>query len=209
MNDLFELTTWALRDTLPPVEPEGAYLFAQTADNELSVFQAAKEIADRKLTAKLLIPDSPGRNGYPGYPLWKVGLERQGVPSQLIIGIPTTEAEYEILNTRTEAEAAVKYSKANGWKRMLIAAAPFHQVRAFMTAVSVALESYPELLLYAYSGPALPWNEEVAHSQGVVRGKRHELLQGELDRLELYRRKGDLASVQTVLHYLRNRDARS
>ena len=52
----------------------------------------------------------------------------------------------------------------------------------------------------------MPWNENVLHSQGVLKAKRRQLIQTELERITKYQNKGDLASTDSVLNYLNNRD---
>lgn len=74
-----------------------------------------------------------------------------------------------------------------------------------MTAVTVALEAYPELRIYSLPGLALPWHETVTHSQGRSKGSRAEFIAGELERIHRYHKKGDLASVEEVLDYLNKR----
>ena len=75
-----------------------------------------------------------------------------------------------------------------------------------MTAVTVTLREYPELLIYSYPGEAMPWQEEVVHSQGTLKAKRRDLIQEELERIEKYQSKGDLASPEQVLSYLNKRE---
>ena len=74
-----------------------------------------------------------------------------------------------------------------------------------MTAVTVALRIYPQLLLYSYPAVAMPWHEYVVHSQGTLQATRSELLHSEWDRIDTYQKKGDLASFAEVLTYLANR----
>jgi len=75
-----------------------------------------------------------------------------------------------------------------------------------MTAVTVSIRAYPELLIYSYPGAAMPWQEEVVHSQGTLKARRRELIQNEMERIEKYQDKGDLASFEQVLNYLNRRD---
>ena len=75
--------------------------------------------------------------------------------------------------------------------------------------VSIALEEYPELLLYSSPGPALPWQEKVVHSQGTLTGTRSEIIHSELERIERYQKKGDLAQTEAILAYLDRRDTAS
>ena len=109
-------------------------------------------------------------------------------------------------NTLTEAEAVIRFAKQSNLKSMIVSAAPFHQIRAFMTTVRVALAEYPELKIYSIPGVALSWNECVSHSQGLLTAKRSDLIAGEFARIEKYYQKGDLISFNQVLDYLDARD---
>ena len=75
-----------------------------------------------------------------------------------------------------------------------------------MTAVTVALREYPELLIYSYPGIAMSWQEEVIHSQGTLKAKRRDLIKEELERIEKYQGKGDLTTPEQVLGYLNKRE---
>ena len=75
-----------------------------------------------------------------------------------------------------------------------------------MTTVRVALAEYPELKIYSFPGNALPWNEEVMHSQGRLTARRSDLIEAELARIDRYFQKGDLISFDKVLEYLDQRD---
>jgi len=52
----------------------------------------------------------------------------------------------------------------------------------------------------------MSWQEEVIHSQGTLKAKRRDLIQEELERIEKYQSKGDLASPARVLSYLNKRE---
>ena len=114
--------------------------------------------------------------------------------------------ETSMLNTLIESEALIRFAKQHGYRSLFVVAPPFHQLRALMTAVTVALREYPELLIYSYPSVAMPWQEEVVHSQGTLKAKRRDLIQEELERIEKYQGKGDLALFEQVLNYLNKRE---
>ncbi|MCB0208222.1 MAG: YdcF family protein [Anaerolineae bacterium] len=201
---MIELLTQILCDYPPAVAVDGAYLFAQTVDNQASVFEAGFDILVRKQAKKLLISAAGPISGYPGYKQWQHELHQLGINSADVAGIPpSTEA---ILHTRVEAEGLVRYLKATGAKTVSVISAPFHQLRCFMTVVSVALEEMPELKIYSQVGTSLPWHETVVHSQGTLQLKRSNLIKSELDRITTYQQKGDLVSTEAVYDYLTRRD---
>lgn len=141
--------------------------------------------------------------GYSGYHVWKDKLIKLGIKENRILGVDLATDDH---NTLTEAEAVVRFAKRSNYKSIIISAAPFHQIRAFMTTVRVVLAEYPELKLYSFPGDALPWNEKATHSQGALSGKRSELIAAEFARIDKYSQKGDLISFDKVINYLDQRD---
>jgi hypothetical protein len=111
-----------------------------------------------------------------------------------------------VLHTLIEAEAVVTYARQHHFQSLSITAAPFHQPRAFMTAITAALRIYPDLKIYSQTGTPLSWLEEAVHSQGKTKGTRTQLIAGELERIEKYQKQGDLATIKQVLEYLNERD---
>jgi hypothetical protein len=202
---LIELLIRALYDPLPEVPVDGAYLFGQTVDNEQSVFATAVDLVSQHQTRQLLIPDSVPRCGYPGFRAWQQALIGLGLRDTTITGIST--ASYPTLNTLIEATAVVGYAKQKSISSIFVVSPPFHQLRAFMTTVSVALQEFPELQIYNRVGIALPWHETVFHSQGTLECTRSDLIHSELERIERYQAKGDLAAAEAVLEYINRRDS--
>ena len=144
-------------------------------------------------------------SGYPGGDRYREALMGIGVGADQICGVPA--GDIASINTLIEAEAMVKFVKERGFRDLVVVSPPFHQLRAFMTAVTVALRIYPELLIYSWPGAALPWKEAVIHSQGTLQALRRQLIQEERVRIDTYQKKGDLARFEAVLAYLDDRDA--
>ncbi len=111
-----------------------------------------------------------------------------------------------MLHTLIESQGVVRFARRRGYQRLIVTSSPFHQERAFMTAVTVALREYPTLKIYSYPGEPQPWDEVVTHSQGKLTGTRAELIAEEQKRIEKYTAQGDLAERREVLRYLRARD---
>lgn len=203
---MIELLIRTLCDSPPPKAAEGTYLFGQTIDNQQSVFETGIELLQQGLTKKLLISGAGIISGYPGLAAWEQDLVALGVDAADIIAIePITDT---ILHTLIEAESLVRYLKTNNWKTVMLVSAPFHQLRCFMTVVSVALREMPELQIYNQVGTTLPWHETVTHSQGTLHLKRSDFIESELRRIDTYQQKGDLAKTQAVFNYLLQRDQR-
>jgi hypothetical protein len=204
MNDTVELLIRALCDLRPNNPTNGAYLYCQTISNQQSVFKAALSLLNNSLTYKILILNTKAKSGYPGFTEWKQQLQQLGLYEEQIEGVINKETS--MLNTLIESEAIIRFAKQHSYRSLFVVAPPFQQLRAFMTAVTVALREYPELLIYSYPGVAMSWQEEVIHSQGTLKAKRRDLIQEELERIEKYQGKGDLALFAQVLTYLNKRE---
>jgi hypothetical protein len=201
---LIELITRLLCDTHYELTADAAYLFAQTQDNQDSVLSAASELLDKGLVRRILILKTAAKSGYPGFEHWKQKLNDSGVSDECIQGV-SIDADLA-LNTLVEAEAMIDHAKLKRYGTIYIVASPFHQLRAYMTSVTAVIRRYPELNLYSYVGNSLPWQKSVAHSQGSSRGTRLTFISTELERIEKYQKKGDLASVGSVLDHLNKRE---
>jgi hypothetical protein len=202
---MFELLIRILCDIQPTTRTHAIFLFGQTEDNDTSVLTKAQQLVEVKKTDRILFMHTPPTNGYPGYEAWKKKLIQAGVAEQQIAGVPMLPAP--VLHTLVEAESVMSYAKQQNFQAMYVTAAPFHQPRAFMTAVTAALRIYPELKIFSQTGIPLPWLEEAVHSQGKTTGTRKQLITGEMERIEKYQKQGDLATVEQVLDYLNRRDS--
>jgi hypothetical protein len=204
MNDTIELLIRTLCDLRPKNPTNGAYLYSQTRSNQQSIFKAARSLLNNSLTYKILILNIEATSGYPGFTEWKQQLQQLGLFEEQIEGVMNEKTS--MLNTLIESEAIIRFAKQHSYRSLFVVAPPFHQLRAFMTAVTVALKEYPGLLIYSYPGVAMSWLEEVIHSQGTLKAKRCDLIQEELERIKKYHTKGDLASPEQVLSYLNKRE---
>ncbi len=180
------------------------YLFGQTPDNEKSVLLKAVEIYGKKQTKLIgFSTEKEGSAGYAGFQHYKDCLAATGVPEKAIIGIDLLTENY---NTLSEAEALVRETKKQRWNKIYVTAPAFHLPRVFITTVSVAFREYSQLKVYSQLGFPLSWGQKVKHSQGTTIGMRSELITGEFERIDRYRAKGDLISLEKVFRYLDWRD---
>jgi uncharacterized SAM-binding protein YcdF (DUF218 family) len=201
---MFELLIRILCDIQPATATNATFLFGQTEDNDASVLNKVQQLLASKQTDLALFMDTPPANGHPGFEVWKRSLLELGVDEKNIAGVPMPQVP--VLHTLVEAEAVVTYARQHHFHSLYVTAAPFHQPRAFMTAITAALRIYPDLKIYSQTGTPLSWLEEAVHSQGKTKGTRKQLLAGELERIEKYQKQGDLASIEEVLAYLNRRD---
>lgn len=205
---LEELIIRTLCDTLPGEPADALFLFGQTEDNQASAFAAVHTLQRQKCLHKVLFLHTQPLSGYPGYANWKEALTAQGIAAESIEPVAPVPSDPELLHTRIEAESVILHAKEKGYTRLIVTASPFQQPRAFMAAVTAAQLHYPGLYLYSLPGKAMPWKEQVVHSQGEVQDTRAGLIAGEMERIRKYHAQGDLASVDEVVAYLNRRDSR-
>lgn len=198
-SELLKLATLVLCDT-PPLEPELFYVVGETKDNEASVFSVA---ARQMGTCPITITGGDATAGYPGPADWSYRLVHQyGVADSRLKVIPLQGPP----NTFAEALALVQYAVACRLRIITICAAPFHQLRAFLSVLGAMRKlAIDYLRVYNHVGNALPWSEEALHSQGKLRATRVELILEEYQRIVRYTAKGDLVTIGEALAYLRQR----
>jgi len=204
MNSTIELLTRTLCETRFDGPVDGAYLYCTTIENQASVFQTARKLISHSVASRIYLLEAEAMSGYPGANQCRKRLREFGLSEEQIACIPIAGADS--LNTLIESQALVRFFRDRGFRSLVVVSPPFHQLRAFMTAVTVALNLYPELSIYSYPGATLSWLSSVTHSQGTLKAQRRQLIQDELNRIQTYQIKGDLASFEDVLNYLNRRD---
>lgn len=204
---LLELHDTISRDRDPLRQVQGIYLFSETKDNQEAVFQSAKDLRERGLDIPVfVINDRPEDSeykpcGFPGFNTWSQRLnDGYGIKAE-----PIDVIDAGRLNTFTEAQALVKFSRENNLGSWYVVAPQFHMLRAFMGAASVAVQECSPASIFACYGVDQDWNESVVHSQGITKGRRIELVKGELERIKKYTKPGNLLLVRDVLGYVSQR----
>lgn len=202
----FELLTRIICDTESGDIADSAYVFGQTSANQDSALLAAAALYQGKKTKNIVIGVLEGFGEcYPGFEVWREKLAELGVPSEHIIAISIVGDPPA--NTNTEAKSFVRFALKNNWRRVYVVAPPIHVVRAFINTISANTFAGSGLMIYAHAGRPDAWQEEIVHSQCKARGRRKDLLFGELERIERYHEKADLVSAREILEYLDWRDA--
>ena len=204
MNTAIELLIRILCDTRPDGPADGAYLYCTTVDNQASIFKVARVLVSHEIVARIFILDAQAMSGYPGAVQCQRRLLEFGLLAEQIDYVPYGDAES--INSLVESQALVRFAKDRKMRSLILVSPPFHQLRAFMTAATVALKEHPELVIFSHPGAAMSWMESVAHSQGTLQAQRRQLIQEELIRIHTYQDKGDLARFEAVLDYLNRRD---
>lgn len=181
--------------------PVMAYLFEQTIPNQKSVLDAALSLWNKR-RIKIGITEHKKIPNFSVFGSWRRYLCSRGVKSGDVIAI----AAMKDFNTLGEARNLVRFAKARRLKSICIIASPFHQLRAFITTVSVLMKELPELRVYNVVGEPLDWDTESIHSGGILRGARSDFLKSEWERIGRYYKKGDLVSLANALAYIEKRD---
>jgi len=202
--ELNELITRVFCDATPPGQIDAAYLFAETPDNEVSVFEAGSFLYDMKLIKKVAICKFKKALGYLGSKNWLRKLVAMGVIEKDVEKIPPGRDFPP--STQAEALGLVRFAMQKGWKSIYIVAPPLHQLRAFITTISEVVKEKSKLKVYSFPGLPQKWGDCIVHSQGVHKGTRSNFLGMELKKIEKYYRKGDLISTKSILTYLDARD---
>ena len=205
---LFEIITRILCDCIPLTLIDAVCFFGQTTENDEPMIMSAANIQVDGLARLVAVTGFGGeKNG-----IFEVRSSKSfaneimkfGVAPENIVSFPLSKKFPPC--TDAEAIGVVEFAKTQGWRSIAVTVTPLHQVRAFISTVSAAIKYYPELKVYSMPSEALPWTEEVIHSQSAPRAKRSEQFGGELAKLAKYSGKGDHVSPDEILAYLNRRD---
>ena len=197
-----QLLTRVMADNLPAGIADVAYLVGETKGAELLEDSRARIIAAQK---------GGDGFGYCGFQHSTEFLKALGVCDKDIMGIEYQFEDFnDKVNTLTELINTVRFARDHGWRKLLLVAPHFHQLRSFITAVTAVDQEYPELKVYNCLGNRLDWNEPAVHSQGALHATtRFDLIEGEMKRIVAYQKDGQpypLVSVERALKYLKERD---
>jgi len=121
--------------------------------------------------------------------MWDTGLGAIYMREQAIhMGVPPQDvvAESESLHTRENAEYVLDLLKQQHMKRIILVTSPFHQLRTYLTFAKVfQLQQIEIINYYADTGEWHP-------ATWFLTAEHRKLVQSEMERIKLYRKKGDL-----------------
>ncbi len=114
-------------------------------------------------------------------------------------GVPATAVYLEEVapHTKAEAKRAMELAREKSWKTMLILTSPHHHCRAFLTFLKAMRDARMELSLVNAVAP-------LSMDESTPWGTRRELLAREFDKIEEYRKQGDVASFEEGIAYLKS-----
>ncbi len=199
----FELLNRVLSDPLPQKKVDGLYLFCQTDQNESAVLESAVALYHLGITDKLFLMNSEAMSGYPGEASWTTYITNHGVKEEDIEKIEPDDKNN--LHTLIEARSLVQHAIDHNYQHIILMSSSFHQLRAFLTAVTALNSLNGNIAFYSQPGKPLDWDQSVAHSQGSLVKQRKALIYTELERMKTYQEKGDLLPFQSGIDYLDKR----
>lgn len=196
LNGILQLYQMVMHDVRPPFT-QGIFLFTEYEDNEISSFKAASQLMARDAAPEVFIIYGGG-HGSPGYSNWYERLSvyiDKGRIRPVPIGNPTG------INTLSESDALVKFAINEKRKSFYIVAPPFHMLRAFMTAASIAIRHGSKINFFAYPGALQDLNQVVKHSQGIGTFPRWKWFERELKTISDYSEKNGIALAPGIIKY--------
>ncbi len=191
---------WArsLRDSIPP-RPFVLYLFVELPKNEKEVLDRGAECALSGGADFVCIPEQFGRGGLPYAEPWRAGLVERGVPRERILAVEVKADPGEgEPSTLTESKALLRECVRRGWRNVGVTAAAFHQARAFLTVISEAIRTRPDLNVYSIPAEPGDWDTIVTLTDGT-RDTRVGMIRHENARIARY---SNLVSPSQGLAYL-------
>ncbi len=231
LNALTTLLQVIEDDKLLAPKADLAYLFAETSGNQRSVLDAGVRLFHAGKATLLGIASADPNPDFTGYAAWRAALIARGVPEEKVIGIephyvPWIIGDGSTTNTLTEAMGLVSKARYGAWQRVCVVAAPFHQLRAFMSVITSLshappppeLRDFPQMTpdflgqpcleVYNHPGNELPLDEVVVHGQGSSRvtAPRGDMLQHELKKIVNYWLNDNLIDPRIAVHYVARRD---
>ncbi|PIT92563.1 MAG: YdcF family protein [Candidatus Harrisonbacteria bacterium CG10_big_fil_rev_8_21_14_0_10_42_17] len=186
LGQLIEIYGFALNDHL---EKADAIVYLE-GDSFARVKDCA-HIWKKKLAPKIIISGTDDRPELGCFPATVVArkMRNLGVPQKAII------IEDQSINTRDQAIEIMKLAKEQKWKKIILVTSLYHQPRAYLTFVGTMLECKMKLRIINHAVRGLPWFIP------TPRGKRLNILRGEISKINLYMRKGHLANFRQILDY--------
>ena len=120
---------------------------------------------------------------------WDIGLGAHYMAEQAMQkGIPAQAiwVEDESLHTRENAEYVLSTLKKQGMQRIILVTSPFHQLRTYLTFAKIFQPHDIEIInYYADTGEWHP-------ATWFLSAENRKLVQSEMERIQIYREKGDL-----------------
>ena len=110
--------------------------------------------------------------------------------------------DYDIIQTKHESDAVIKYALEHKYKRIILVAPIFHILRGTMTMISSAIENMANIKFCSIINQTLNWNALCSTHQGNTYTTLSNTLDLELERIANYIEKGDIKKCDEIWQYL-------
>ncbi len=206
-GELFTLSNLVLSEQAPPCDL--IYLVAEAPDYQDSVWKMGAKLSTQKNCSsgqtKIAISDFQHPH-YPGIEAARRAINSDFNPRCKIIEIQLSKAkagDNGLHNTLTEMHSVLSFCSQENFKSICLVAAPFHQLRTYISAISVIHHcgaSLEDIRVFNNCGFPLPPDVKIKYPDG----KSHypqELFIAEGEKILKYQRKKDLVSFRVALSY--------
>lgn len=106
-------------------------------------------------------------------------------------------------NTREENDAFLQLAIECGWDSAIIVAWPHQLLRAMLGLLAAMKQRQHRLNVFTSFPKDVSWDAQVAGSQSANHQTRFDEIAVELERIERYQAKGDMATFPELFDYLR------
>ncbi len=117
-------------------------------------------------------------------------LVKKGVPYRNII------LEENSQNTHEQGREVMKIAKKNKWKRIILIASHFHQLRAYLTFLKAMKDLGLKIQILNAPSRGLPWFRKTS-----LGSTRLQLLEEEFKKINKYIKKGHLVTISEAINY--------
>ena len=136
----------------------------------------------------------PQKGSYPARVL-KDRLIKLGVPNNRII------LEEKSQQTQEQAMEVMDLVKKRQWKRIILIASPFHQLRAFLTFLKAMQKNNLKIEIINAPAKDIPWFKKSPWGP-----TRFELFKDEFKKINEYTKKGHLATHEEAFRYYQHKE---
>lgn len=205
-----EAVRLVLSDTLPD-RPLDALFFHGRAhyDDDDTLFDLATSLYLQGRVRNIIINGSDGQkygmiekyHAWAGRAEWSRRLDKRGVDIMEVVWF--TEPTF---NTKQDGDEFLEVSRQKEWKTAATFAWPHQILRAFLGQIRTIRDRNYPMRVYCVYPEHTDWGKKVYGSQADEFKFRREHIRDELTRIPVYQKKGDLASFEELINYLKWRD---
>ncbi len=137
----------------------------------------------------------PGE-AWAGYTVWRQRLILAGISANWIL--PTEPA----FNTKEDCEAFLKLARERKWTSAAVLTQPHQMLRTMLSWVKTMQDASYMMRLHPVTQRPMNWNKRSFGSQAAVEESRFAQITKEFERIPVYQKKGDLATLEELVAYL-------